>query len=178
MRIIVFAGLPGTGKSTLARMVAARTGAAWLRVDSVEAALLEAGVPQSFETGLAAYIGVRDLARDQLHLGHDVVIDAVNGVAEARAMWRDLAEEFHVPRHVVHVTCTDAAEHRRRVEGRAPATPPLPKPTWDEVSQREFQPWDEPVLEVDNQGPPERMIERILGYCSEPAPHARSGGGR
>ena len=106
-RLIVFAGLPGTGKSTLARMVAECFGAVWLRVDTLEASLLKAGIPQSFETGLAAYIAARDLAAVQLELGRDVVIDAVNGVEPARQMWSDLSKEFHAVRHVIELVCPD-----------------------------------------------------------------------
>jgi predicted kinase len=43
-RLIVFAGLPGSGKSTIARALAKQIGAVWLRVDSVEQALRESGV--------------------------------------------------------------------------------------------------------------------------------------
>lgn len=163
-RLIVFAGLPGTGKSTLARMVAECFGAVWLRVDTLEASLLKAGIPQSFETGLAAYIAARDLAAVQLELGRDVVIDAVNGVEPARQMWSDLSKEFHAVRHVIELVCPDEGEHRRRVESRLPPTPPLPGPTWDEVVHREYQTWNEPVLSLDGMKPPKENLGRILDY--------------
>jgi hypothetical protein len=37
--LVVIGGLPGTGKSTIAREVATRTGAAWLRIDAIEQAI-------------------------------------------------------------------------------------------------------------------------------------------
>ncbi len=163
-RLVVFAGLPGTGKSTLAADLSERLGAVWLRVDALEASMLEAGLPRSFETGLAAYLAARDIARDQLRRGRDVVLDAVNGVDEARRMWRELARETGARRYVVEVTCPDAAEHRRRVESRAPATPPLPAPTWEEVLHREYAPWHEPTLLVDGRRPREENLRRIHGY--------------
>jgi len=164
-KLVVFAGLPGVGKSTLAHGVAARLGAIWLRVDVIEAALLKAGIAQSFETGLAAYVAVQDVAAEHLRLGHDVVIDAVNGVEPARAMWRDLARVGPADRYTILVTCSDPAEHRRRVESRTASTPPLPAPTWKEVVEREMQPWNEPLLTVDGMDSPEGNIERILAYC-------------
>lgn len=38
--LLIFGGLPGTGKSTIARLLAARLGAVWLRIDSIEQALI------------------------------------------------------------------------------------------------------------------------------------------
>ncbi len=169
-RLLVFAGLPGTGKSSLARAVAERFGAVWLRVDSVEAALLESGLPRSFETGLAAYVVVRSLARDHLALGRDAVVDAVNGVEEARSMWRSLAAETGARRFVVEVVLSDRAEHRRRVESRAGLTPPLPAPTWDEVEHREYLPWTEPRLTVDGGRPVVENVARVLAYVAPSGP--------
>jgi predicted kinase len=164
-KLIVFAGRPGVGKSTIARALAREIEAVWLRVDSVEAAILKSGLPRSFESGLAAYIAVRDLAAEQLRSGLTVVVDAVNGVEEARAMWRELAAELDVPRYTVEVVCSDPGEHRRRVESRTGATPPLPPPSWDEVAHREYFPWGEPVLTVDSVGSLSQNLAQILAYC-------------
>ena len=164
--LVVFAGLPGTGKSTLASEVARLRNGVWLRVDTAEAAMLKAGLSRSDETGLAAYIVARDIAADQLRLGRAVVIDAVNGVEEAREMWHTLANESGATRFVVEVRCSNPKEHRRRVESRGPPTPPLPLPTWEEVRVREYQPWNEPILTVDTAEPHEQVIDRILSYLS------------
>lgn len=134
----------------------------WLRVDTIEAALLKAGLSQSFETGLAAYVAARDIASEQLRLGLTVVIDAVNGVQEARQMWRDLAREWNVPIRVVEVRCTDLAEHRKRVESRTVKTAPLPAPNWEEVVHREYLPWPEPVLSVNGAAPVDQNVQLIL----------------
>lgn len=183
-RLIVFAGLPGVGKSTLACEVARALGAAWLRVDTIEASLLKAGIPRSFETGLAAYLVAVDVAEDRLKLGGDVLIDAVNGVEPARTMWRELAERSRAWLRIVEVICSDPREHRRRVESRASATPPLPAPTWEEVVSREYLPWREERLSVDASRPVAENLPRVLRYClpqpkerapSDPGPASRNG---
>lgn len=171
--LVVFAGLPGVGKSALAKVVSKKTGAIWLRVDTFEASMLKAGIPRSFETGLAAYIGVRDIAMEELRLGHTVIVDAVNGVEEARQMWRELAEQTKVPRYVIEVVCPDKSEHQRRIEARSSSTPPLPVPTWNEVLGREYLPWGEQVLLIDGTQPMGENVERILSYCSPKPDPAR-----
>jgi predicted kinase len=41
--LIVFAGLPASGKSSIARALAQDLGAVWLRIDSIEQAIRESG---------------------------------------------------------------------------------------------------------------------------------------
>jgi predicted kinase len=163
-RLIVFSGLPGTGKSTLAGVTARNLDALWLRVDVVEAAIVKAGLPKSFETGLAAYIADRDIADDHLRMGRTVVIDAVNAIEEARNMWRTLAVETGASLTFVEVTCSSSTEHRRRVETREPPTPPLPLPTWPEVVSREYVAWSEPILTIDTSEPLETCVAKILDH--------------
>ena len=39
--LIIFSGLPGSGKSTIARALAKRLGAVYLRIDTIEQAIRE-----------------------------------------------------------------------------------------------------------------------------------------
>jgi predicted kinase len=172
-RLIVLAGLPGTGKSTLAVRLAEATDGVWLRVDTVEAALLKAGLRRSFATGLAAYVAVADLARDHLRLGRTVVVDAVNGVEEAREAWRTATADLGADRYVLELVCPDRREHRRRVEGRDDPTPPLPPPTWAEVTSRRYDPWTEPTLLLDTSALLDATVDRALRYVAAPPPSAR-----
>lgn len=75
--LIVFSGLPASGKSTIARPLALKIGAVWLRIDSIEQALRESDVvPGSLDD--AGYRSAYAVAEDNLRLGRDVVADSVN----------------------------------------------------------------------------------------------------
>jgi predicted kinase len=148
--LAVFAGLPGVGKSTLARRVGAALPAAVLAVDTVDFKLQEYDVREP-RPGYAAYGVVAALAETQLEMGHHVIIDAVNPVQAARQLWVELAERLDVPLRVVEVVCGDDVEHRRRVEARYAARDHDGIPDWVRVLERqaEYEPYLGPRLVVD-----------------------------
>jgi predicted kinase len=165
--LIVFGGLPGVGKTALARAVAERLTATYLRVDAVEAALWQAGVARDQPTGLAAYVVAHTVAEGSLAVGAPVVIDAVNPVEAARRGWRDLAHRLVQPLRVIEVVCLDATEHRRRVESRTADLEGHTVPTWRDVRDREYEPWDEPRLTVDTAAEsPTECLARVLDYVA------------
>jgi predicted kinase len=147
--LVVFGGLPGTGKTTLARIVAGELEATYLRIDAIESALWRAGIERAEPTGLAAYVVAYAVAEGCLETGAAVVVDAVNPVEAARAGWRRLASRVGAPLSVVEVVCSDLAEHRRRVENRDSDLDELVIPTWADVEARDYEPWTEPRLVVD-----------------------------
>ena len=82
--LIVISGLPGVGKTSIAEIVAARTRSVHLSIDAVEESILASGLPRGRHVGVAAYEATRAMAEQNLRLGHDVVVDAVNDSAPAR----------------------------------------------------------------------------------------------
>ena len=81
--LIVTAGLPGSGKSTIAEIIAGRLGATAISVDPIEGAILKAGIDSDQPTGLAAYLVAERMAEQVLVSGHSVVVDAVNADVSA-----------------------------------------------------------------------------------------------
>ncbi len=147
----------------LARGVADAIGATYLRIDTIESAIVSTLMP--YQDNPVGYVVAERVAADQLIAGRDVVADAVNAVAPARAGWVALAERTGAGLRFVEVRCGDVAEHRRRVEGREAEMPGHGVPTWAQVQARGYEPWPTELpgrLLIDNIGDPAGNIARIL----------------
>lgn len=111
--LIVFGGLPGTGKSTIAGELARKLPAFYLRLDSLEMALVRSGlVADQGDIGPAGYCAGYALAADNLRLGHNVLADCVNPLEITCEAWRQVALEVAAPCLEVEIICSDEAEHR------------------------------------------------------------------
>jgi predicted kinase len=165
--LIVFSGLPGTGKSLLAQELGRRLHTPVLSVDPIESAILRAGLAPGFETGLAAYLVAEAIADSQLALGQGAIVDAVNAVEPAKEMWRRLATRHGVVLKVIECCCSDEALHRERLETRRRGLAEnFPEPTWEAVLRRsgELTPWSEPRLAVDAVAPCDANVRRALAW--------------
>ena len=146
--LVSFSGLPGAGKSTLARLLAREIPALWLRIDSIEQALRDAGVvPGPVDD--AGYRTAHAVAQDNLRGGLSVVADCVNPWMLTRDAWRDLAQAAGARLVEVEVVCSDAAAHRARVEDRPAEVPGLRLPDWAAVVARDYHAWTRPCLRID-----------------------------
>lgn len=138
-RLVVVSGLPGTGKTTLSRMLVPELRAAYLRVDVVETPLERSGV----SVGVLGYEIVCEVARSNLELGVSVVVDLVNPLPITRQIWKRLAAGTDSDLVVFECYLPDEVEHRRRVQRRKPDLDGQVLPTWEEVVDREYSPWDD-----------------------------------
>ena len=146
--LVIMAGLPASGKTTVARALAADLGAVHLRIDTIEQAIVRAGTARH-PVGVVGYVVGYALAADLLRQGLSVVAESVNPLAETRRAWRDVARAAGVAHLDVEVVCSDRAEHERRATTRVIDIPDLTPPTWAEIEAREYEPWDEPPCTVD-----------------------------
>lgn len=146
--LIVFAGLPGTGKTTIARALAQRLLAVHIRIDTIEQALRASGLVRD-DVGPAGYLIGYGLAADNLRIGRSVVADSVNPVRLTRDAWRSVGQGQGVTVVEIEVICSDRAEHRRRVETRTSDIEGLALPNWQRVIDRHYEPWDRQPIVVD-----------------------------
>jgi predicted kinase len=166
--VIAFAGLPGTGKSTLAEGLATRTGIPAFAGDWLLGSMAPHGIFRGMDrpTLLATLYGLLGtLIRRQLMVGQSAIVDAVLN-DEKVAEWAKLASEHGGRLVLIQTVCSDEGEHRRRLEGRTRGIPGWHEVGWDHVERmrREFPPITGEHLMVDAMDSVDHNLEVVLGY--------------
>jgi predicted kinase len=163
-QLIVLGGLPGVGKTTIARELARLLGAVHIRIDSIEQAIRESGVTVVSIDDAGYRVGYA-MAEDNLRLGRVVIADSVNPLPITREAWRAVAARANVTVAEIEIECSDRQEHRRRVEQRLGAVPAMSGPTWDEVVSRNYRLWDSDHIVIDTAGHAVEQIVARLNYA-------------
>jgi predicted kinase len=164
--LIIFGGLPGTGKTTIARELARQLGATYLRIDTIEQVIRDSTTvsqPMSDEGYRVAYA----VAEDNLRLGRTVISDSVNPIRLSRDAWIGVALRAHARAAEVEVLCTDLQIHRQRIETRSADISGLQLPTWEKVISREYEPWERKHIVIDTAG---RSVAESLQELREALP--------
>ena len=169
MKLIVFSGLPGTGKSALAEMVACKLGYPVFAKDWPEATLLLCElVPTNRDKplGSVAYHLLTVLAERQLMLGQSVILDSVASTSSIRSTWRDLAKKYHAEWTVIECVCSNEKIHRARLAMRQRYIPGWHELEWSEVERVKayYCPWEEDRLIVDAIQPLKGNLKVIFDY--------------
>jgi predicted kinase len=164
---VVFSGLPGSGKSTIADETGRRLGIPVFAGDWLLGSLTPFGgayLSRRLEIGAEM---LTTLAVRQLALGQSAILDFPAEDEQTRARWRSLAQRAGAAFKVVVCMCSDRKVHRARLEGRRRGIPGWHEGgDWANVEQRlaVFPPWQGDVLTVDTTQPTEVSLAAVLGY--------------
>ncbi|WP_110693875.1 AAA family ATPase [Salinicola halophyticus] len=147
--LIILGGLPGVGKTTVARRAAESLFATHLRIDTIEQAVWDANVSPNDDLKPVGYMVASRLATDNLRLGRIVIGDAVNSIEETRQAWRRAADLANVEFVQIELFCSDEATHRNRIASRESDIENLELPDWAKVKARHYEPWKNVDLIID-----------------------------
>jgi predicted kinase len=168
-RLIVFSGLPGTGKSSLAEAAGRELRAPVFAVDWLLGSLTPFGgyhLDRLLESGAEL---LTTLAVRQLALGQSAILDYPAEDLATRTRWRTLARAAGAEFRVIVCTCSDRQVHQARLERRERGIPGWHEGGhWPNVERRlaEFPPWTGEVLTVDAIRPAAENLAAVLAYVT------------
>ena len=172
--LCVVGGLPAVGKTAVCREILRLRAEArpqsrpptWLRIDTIEQALRDSGEMLPGMPGGAGYYVAAAVARDVLASGGEVLVECVNPLPVTRRLWARTAAGAGAALLGVELVCSDAAEHRRRVEQRVSDIDGLVLPDWRAVLRRDYEPWPEADLRADTaREAPARLARTVVELC-------------
>jgi predicted kinase len=144
--LYIFSGLPGVGKSSLAKNVAKLLNAVYIRVDTIEQGLRDLC---NFDVQGEGYRLAYKIAQDNLRVGNNIVTDQCNPINLTRKEWKEVAIKNGCNYVNIEIICSNKLEHRNRIENREKEVENLTLPTWEDVTERKYDIWDEEHIIID-----------------------------
>jgi hypothetical protein len=172
MQLIVFSGLPGAGKSSLAEAVGRRLGIPVFAKDHLEAAIVRSGMTEQEDArqqlGWAGYELLTSLAERQLRMGQSAILDSVASTTTIRNAWRAQAHAFGADWRVIECVCSDEAVHQARLIGRKRGIRGWRELDWAEVERVRtyYQPWTDDRLVVDAVDHFRKNLDKVFDYLT------------
>ena len=147
--LFIFSGLPGVGKTTLSKEISVQFHAVFFRLDTIEHGIKDLC---HFTVQGEGYRLTERIAKDNLLIKNNVVIDCCNPYEFIRKEWMILARECNAEIIMIEIVCTDKEEHKDRVEKRKSDIEGFLIPSWEEVEKREYEEWGTDVIRIETSG--------------------------
>jgi len=165
-RVVLVAGIPGAGKSTLAESLARRLRAPVFSMDWLLGSLVPFDVLDDDNAYPVVDLVLSASVARQVQLGVDVILDATGHTRAERGRWRELTEQLGGVFVGVECVCSDEQLQRERVEGRDRGIPGWRATvSWEHVQRMRglWEPWDDEHLVIDSAiFSPEDCVRQVL----------------
>ena len=141
-KLIIFSGLPGTGKTRLSQALASHFGFPLFAKDRLQSRLRAQELAK--RNSVDGYLLILDLAEQQLALGMSAILDGVFPLEGFRIHAKEVASQHHAIFRPIHTYCSDTTLWQERMEKREQNVPDWTPVGWEEVKriQSDFLPWD------------------------------------
>ena len=169
--LVIFSGLPGTGKTTLALLAAHTLRIPLLAIDDVVAAIPD-HMGRHAEPFWEDMIRILlNLVEFQLEQGFSVVVDSVF-MGEDRYQAQEIADRYAAAFRPIYTHLSDEAVWEERVCRRVETAPAEIKDkiaTWERIQRQRkyFHPWKpESALFVDGVNAVEANLDQVLAFIT------------
>jgi predicted kinase len=163
--LVIFSGLPGVGKSTLAEELARKLRWPLLKIDDVIGPVPENPGLEFWDSKVDVLL---DLVNTQLELGLDVIVDSVFMNMD-RQHAQKLAQKHNARFLPIHVFVSDDKIWQERVTKRFDEMDDKDVATWERIQhQREhFVPWHaDTALFIDSINPVQQNFDHVLNFVT------------